>query len=86
MSKAFVKESDTELEEEPLTTALPQGLRNYVTPSGYARMKAELKQLFDAKQLGRKTGIGIFDYSGEKPVLNAAIKLGCDGIWFCRAS
>ena len=35
-----------------------------------------LKQLFQAKQLGRKTKIGIYDYSGEKPVLNPAIKIG----------
>jgi 3-hydroxybutyryl-CoA dehydrogenase len=35
-----------------------------------------LKQLFQAKQLGRKTNIGIFDYRGEKPVLNPAIKIG----------
>ena len=35
-----------------------------------------LKQLFQAKQLGRKTNIGIYDYSGEKPVLNPAIKVG----------
>jgi 3-hydroxybutyryl-CoA dehydrogenase len=35
-----------------------------------------LKQLFDANQLGRKSKIGIFDYRGEKPVLNPAIKVG----------
>jgi 3-hydroxybutyryl-CoA dehydrogenase len=40
------------------------------------RMPQTLIQLTDAKQLGRKSGKGIYDYSGEKPVLNAAIKLG----------
>jgi 3-hydroxybutyryl-CoA dehydrogenase len=35
-----------------------------------------LKQLFHAKQLGRKSGIGIFDYRGETPVLNPAIRIG----------
>ena len=35
-----------------------------------------LKQLVQAKQLGRKTKIGIYDYRGEKPVLNPAIKIG----------
>jgi 3-hydroxybutyryl-CoA dehydrogenase len=35
-----------------------------------------LKQLFEAGQLGRATKIGIFDYSGDKPVLNPAIRVG----------
>jgi 3-hydroxybutyryl-CoA dehydrogenase len=37
-------------------------------------MPKTLIQLYEAKQLGRKSGVGIFDYRGEKPVLNAAIK------------
>jgi len=37
-------------------------------------MPKTLVQLYEAKQLGRKSGIGIFDYRGEKPVLNPAIK------------
>jgi len=40
------------------------------------RIPRTLKQLFQQKQLGRKSGIGIYDYSGEKPQLNAAIKVG----------
>jgi 3-hydroxybutyryl-CoA dehydrogenase len=40
------------------------------------RVPRTLRQLFDAGQLGRKSGIGIFDYRGEKPALNPAIKLG----------
>jgi len=39
------------------------------------RIPKTLQQLFEAKQLGRKTGIGIYDYSGDEPVLNPAIKL-----------
>ena len=39
------------------------------------RIPRTLEQLFRAKQLGRKSGIGIFDYSGETPTLNPAIKL-----------
>jgi len=39
-------------------------------------MPKTLLQLTDANQLGRKSGIGIFDYSGETPKLNAAIKIG----------
>jgi 3-hydroxyacyl-CoA dehydrogenase len=40
------------------------------------RIPRTLEQLFKAKQLGRKTGIGIFDYSSEPAKLNPAIKLG----------
>ena len=51
MSKAFTKEQDgaeaDELEPEP---AQPKGLKNYITPAGYARMKAELKQLLDVER------------------------------------
>lgn len=50
MSKAFVKESDSDFEDEPLATPLPQGQRNYVTPSGYARLKAELRQLVEVER------------------------------------
>jgi len=35
-----------------------------------------LKQLMAAKQLGRKSGLGIYDYSGEKPKLNPALSVG----------
>jgi 3-hydroxybutyryl-CoA dehydrogenase len=38
------------------------------------RKPRTLVQLYEAKQLGRKSGIGIYDYSGDKPVLNPAIK------------
>jgi 3-hydroxybutyryl-CoA dehydrogenase len=39
-------------------------------------MPKTLLQLTQANQLGRKTNIGIFDYSGETPKLNPAIKFG----------
>jgi 3-hydroxybutyryl-CoA dehydrogenase len=38
-------------------------------------MPQTLLQLTDAKQLGRKTNIGIYDYSSEPAKLNPAIKL-----------
>jgi 3-hydroxybutyryl-CoA dehydrogenase len=39
-------------------------------------MPKTLLQLTQANQLGRKSGVGIFDYSSETPKLNPAIKLG----------
>jgi 3-hydroxybutyryl-CoA dehydrogenase len=38
-------------------------------------MPQTLLQLTDAKQLGRKSNLGIYDYSSETPKLNPAIKI-----------
>jgi len=43
MSKAFVKESELEEELPPAAQAEPAGAKNYISPAGYARLKAELK-------------------------------------------
>ena len=48
MNKAFVKESDGaegDDEGEPAAPSLPAGARNYLTPPGYARLRAELLHL-----------------------------------------
>ena len=48
MNKAFVREAaGDEDEEEALDPALrlPQGTRNYITPAGHARIRAELEHL-----------------------------------------
>ena len=51
MSKAFTRESDHEDEDEaPGLPALPAGTRNYMTPAGYARLRAELLQLIDVER------------------------------------
>jgi transcription elongation factor GreB len=51
LSKAFTKEQDDPQQDEFEPEAeLAQGLKNYVTPAGYARMKAELKQLLDVER------------------------------------
>ncbi len=53
MSKAFTKELDTPDGEEfePETTAVaPQVAKNYITPSGYRRLKDELAQLWEAER------------------------------------
>ncbi|HYX63883.1 MAG TPA: transcription elongation factor GreB [Burkholderiales bacterium] len=51
MSKAFVKE-DAEAPEaaESMAPAIPAGGKNYITPEGYARLKAELKQLVELER------------------------------------
>lgn len=49
MSKAFVKEVDDEDDDE---LELPQieGVRNYITPGGYVRLKQELVQLLNVER------------------------------------
>jgi transcription elongation factor GreB len=47
MSKAFTRETDNDDDEEGALPALPPGTRNYITPQGYARLRAELLQLID---------------------------------------
>lgn len=47
MSKAFTKETDNEVEDEPETPdSLPAGMKNYITPQGLAWLKAELQDLW----------------------------------------
>jgi transcription elongation factor GreB len=50
MSKAFTKETDSDDDEELALPALPQGTRNYMTPKGYADLRAELMQLLDVER------------------------------------
>ena len=46
MSKAFTKETDAAEEDAPEGGApLPSGLKNYMTPQGFAAMQDELKKL-----------------------------------------
>ena len=46
MSKAFTRESETEDDEVGLPP-LPAGGKNYITPKGYAALRAELFDLID---------------------------------------
>ncbi len=52
MSKAFVRESDDEEGAADLPGQVDDGppARNYISPAGYARLKAELKRLLDAER------------------------------------
>ncbi len=47
MNKAFTRENDSDLEEEPseTTSSLPKGTPNYITPAGHARLCAEMEHL-----------------------------------------
>lgn len=50
MSKAFTRESDHEDSPEPEAPALPAGLKNYITPAGFRRLKEEALQLLDKER------------------------------------
>ena len=53
MNKAFTRESDgddDDADDAPGTPALPQGVRNYLTPAGYRRLRAELLELLDVER------------------------------------
>lgn len=52
MSKAFTRETDgdDEEEEEAGLPPLPAGGKNYITPQGYARLRAELLHLIDEER------------------------------------
>ena len=47
MSKAFTRETDQDDDDEVGLPALPAGTRNYITPTGYARLRGELLDLID---------------------------------------
>jgi transcription elongation factor GreB len=52
MSKAFTRENDSpdDDDEGPALPPLPPGSRNYMTPQGYRRLRAELMQLLDQER------------------------------------
>jgi transcription elongation factor GreB len=52
MSKAFTRETDADSDdgEDPSLPPLPAGSRNYMTPQGYATLRAELFSLLDEER------------------------------------
>ena len=51
MNKAFTKENDEEDEDsDPGTPPLPTGLKNYITPAGFKRLKDEALHLLDKER------------------------------------
>ena len=50
MSKAFIREDAAAPDEEPEAPAIPAGGRNYISPAGFARLKAELRELVELER------------------------------------
>lgn len=52
MNKAFTKESDENDDDdaESSSSSIPAGTKNYITPAGYARLRAELLNLLDVER------------------------------------
>jgi transcription elongation factor GreB len=51
VSKAFTREAETDDDDDAvLLPSLPTGTRNYITPAGYARLRAELLDLIDIER------------------------------------
>jgi transcription elongation factor GreB len=50
MSKAFVRETDQDDDEDIVVPELPTGTRNYITPSGHQRLKDELVRLLNVER------------------------------------
>ena len=50
MSKAFVREDAEHPEERPEAPALPPGGKNYISPAGFAQLKAELRDLVERER------------------------------------
>jgi transcription elongation factor GreB len=50
MSKAFTKENDADDDGDEGLPALPSGVKNYITPAGYARLRAEWLTLMDEER------------------------------------
>jgi transcription elongation factor GreB len=51
MSKAFVKETDSDADDLPDDApAIPKGVKNYITSAGHRRMRDELRRLLDEER------------------------------------
>ena len=50
MSKAFVREDADSPEEAREAPRMPQGGKNYISPAGFARLKAELRGLVELER------------------------------------
>jgi transcription elongation factor GreB len=46
MNKAFTKETDESDEDDDIPESVPRGVKNYMTPEGFARLEDEVRQLW----------------------------------------
>ena len=50
MSKAFVRETDVDDDDDVAAPEIPAGSKNYITPAGHRRLKDELLQLLNVER------------------------------------
>jgi transcription elongation factor GreB len=50
MNKAFTRETEDDDDEDQVLPPLPGGAKNYISPLGYARLRAELLDLIDTER------------------------------------
>lgn len=50
MNKAFVKEDKDIEDDSEVSVALPEGVKNYITPGGYLTLKSELDHLWKVER------------------------------------
>jgi transcription elongation factor GreB len=50
MNKAFTRETDIEDDEMESSAQLPAGVKNYITPGGYHKLKEELEMLWKVER------------------------------------
>ena len=50
MSKAFTREQESDDEELELSSQLPVGVKNYITPNGYRKLQEELDHLWKVER------------------------------------
>src|SRR5438105_881190 len=75
MNKAFTREADgDEDDEEAALPQIPAGTKNYITPQGYARLRAELLQLIDDERPKVVDVVKLVTPSGAHEIEVVAVK------------
>jgi transcription elongation factor GreB len=66
MSKAFTRENDSADKELELSSQLPAGLKNYITPNGYRKLREELDHLWKVERPALVTTITWAASNGDR--------------------